>query len=504
MLGSDSSQIDARAGTTLEGKYRLVRRLGGGGMGAVYEASHVLTGRRVAVKVMRADLRIDPAMTERFFREAQASAWIGHPNIVEVLDMGVDPLDGSPYIVQEFLPGQDLRWVLDKRGVLEPREALELLAPVMSALVAAHRKGIVHRDVKPENIFLVRGPSGTIVPKLIDFGIAKVADGALESARLTRTGMAMGTPLYMSPEQAVGEHEVDAQTDVWAIGVVLFELLAGRPPFEASNYNAVLARVLSGPIPRLDAVAPNVPTALADVVATALERDPNLRYPSMARFLGVLLDLPDLDEAAAWRAALRSSCERSLEQASEPPFVNPSAGAHDESEERITTPRAVRRSGAVGGVVVIAAGSAVALAITALGLTAPRRVQAGPSGAGASVSVPTVFVAVEPTHVAPQVPAQPPTAPSTWVAAGGSAQPVPSLIGADAAAAPFALPAPAGQPTSAAGRGGSHARRPSAVAPSRTDPPVEPYWPQSTRAVAPQLVHVAPPVGPNDAPILPQ
>lgn len=297
--------LASRVGKTIAGKYKLVRLLGAGGMGAVYEAENSWTQKRVALKLMLSDSAKNPDLSARFLREARAASKIEHPNVVQVLDMGQDA-DGSLFIVQEFLKGSDLRRLLDERQVLPAKEAVELIVPVMSALVAAHRHKIVHRDIKPENVFLVKS-AGTVIPKVIDFGIAKMDEGP--AGRLTKSGAPIGTPWYFSPEAAKGQR-VDAQSDVWAVGIMLYEMLAGRCPWKGETYNALLFEIASAPVQRLDEAAPRVPKALADVVHHALERERDARYRTMAEFLGALLDCPL--ETPGWRKTLRGSHETAM------------------------------------------------------------------------------------------------------------------------------------------------------------------------------------------------
>ncbi|MEI8259530.1 MAG: serine/threonine-protein kinase, partial [Deltaproteobacteria bacterium] len=293
-----------RIGTTLAGKYKLTRLLGVGGMGAVFEGTNTWTDRRVAIKLMlTANGAIDPELGQRFMREAKAATKIAHENIVDILDMGQDA-DGSLFIVQEFLAGTDLRHVLDERGAISPRETAEILAPVMSALIAAHKHGIVHRDLKPDNIFLTKSSSGNTVPKLIDFGIAKMDEG--QGRGLTKTGAAMGTPHYMSPEQAGGQKSIDQQTDIWAIGVVLFEMLSGQMPYDGDNYNQLMVKIATEPPRLIEDVAPDIAPSLAAVVHRALNRDRTQRFRTMQQFLGALLDArTEGDEA--WNHTLRAA-----------------------------------------------------------------------------------------------------------------------------------------------------------------------------------------------------
>jgi serine/threonine-protein kinase len=305
-LASGSKEIEARLGTVVAGKYRLVKCVGTGGMGAVFEAEHTLIKRRVALKLMLTHSSQSVDAVARFLREAEAAARINHPNIVAVLDAGHDERDGTLYLVQELLTGTDLRRVLARRP-LDLHEAFATLVPVAHALASAHRHGVVHRDVKPENIFLATVRTGGAVPKLIDFGVSKIVTNSdAGDSRLTRSGALLGTPHYMSPEQARGDRVIDALTDVWAMGVVLFEVLSGRAPFDAKNYNALIMSILNDPVPRLDAVAPGIPRQLADVVAAALARDRDERFDSMDALLDALLACPAL-ASEGWHAALATA-----------------------------------------------------------------------------------------------------------------------------------------------------------------------------------------------------
>jgi serine/threonine-protein kinase len=288
-----SPSASDRLGTTVAGKYHLLRLLGQGGMGAVYEAENTWTGRRVAVKVLLPAFSLDENIVRRFMMEARAASSIQHPNIVEVLDLGRDPTDGTFYMVLELLHGRDFSALLrEAPGMRLPLDgALEVLLPVMRALSVAHERGIVHRDVKPANIFLTRGPSGELVPKLIDFGISKVLTN--ENFKHTHTGAVIGTPRYLSPEQARGDREIDTRTDIWAAGVVLFESLSGRSPFDGTTANMVLAQVINvglgfHPVPRLADVAPALPPPVTDAIQRALEPDPAGRYASMRDFIDAL------------------------------------------------------------------------------------------------------------------------------------------------------------------------------------------------------------------------
>lgn len=268
-------------GRVVAEKYRITRCLGIGGHGAVFEAVNTWTERRVALKLLLGAAALHPEISERFLREARASTRVAHPNIVEVLDMGRDAADGTLYIVQELLQGEDLRDLLRRERTLDAHQLIEALAPVMDALSAAHALGIVHRDLKPANIYLARSPDGRITSKLIDFGVSRMRDSDRETNELTHTGALLGTPDYMSPEQARGER-TGPQSDVWAMGIVLYESLAGQRPYRAANYNALLIKILADEVPPITSFAPGVDPALAEIVHGALARDLSQRWRSMA------------------------------------------------------------------------------------------------------------------------------------------------------------------------------------------------------------------------------
>src|ERR1700728_83204 len=205
----------SREGEVLAGKYRLDGLLGAGGMGEVYRAENLGIGRSVAIKVLREEHGESAEVVMRFLREARAANIVRHPNVVDVLDVG-QAEDGSPFIVQELLEGEDLaHYVHAQGGKLPPETAIRLLIPAIDAVAFAHARGVIHRDLKPENIFLARDHSGAVVPKLLDFGISRVV--SVEEQRMTATGMSIGTPAYMSPEQIRADKVVDARTDVWSI-----------------------------------------------------------------------------------------------------------------------------------------------------------------------------------------------------------------------------------------------------------------------------------------------
>lgn len=332
--GSEDGDLNVLpAGEMIGERYRIVRLLGQGGMGAVYEAENTWTKRRVAIKVLLPALSGDNRAVARFQGEAQAATQLQHPNIVDVLDMGKDAPTGAVFIVQEFLRGEDLHHYVTKRGRLTPAEAAEVLVPVMGALAVAHERGIIHRDIKPENIFLVGGSKG-LTPKLIDFGLAKVL-GETASARKTSTGTIMGTPYYMSPEQARGDRVVDARTDIWALGAVFFEMLTGQLPYDAASANLIIVKLLTAAPPMLRDVAPELPEDVAAIVSRAMEPDLDKRYGTMREMLTHVLGAAGF-QSTERTATLRERFALSIEH--EPP---PAA------EEESPAPPAEREMGSL-------------------------------------------------------------------------------------------------------------------------------------------------------------
>jgi len=293
---------EAETGETrvVAGRYEVRRALGSGGMGVVYEAENTWTRRRVALKVLPPDRATDPMVVERFMREARTTASLRHPNVVDVLDMGQDPADGSLFIVQELLQGEDLRAFLEREGPVDERRARELIVPALRGLAAAHAAGIVHRDIKPANLFLSRGPEGETVMKVIDFGIAREAAG--DARHRTETGVTIGTPAYMAPEQLRAQKDVGPAADVWSVGVVLHELLTGETPYPSDNYNVLVHRVLSGDPPPLDETLADAPT-LRPIVARCLAHNPAARYPDAAALLAALREEPVAAPVEATRSA---------------------------------------------------------------------------------------------------------------------------------------------------------------------------------------------------------
>jgi serine/threonine-protein kinase len=268
----------ATVGGVIAGKYRIERVIGHGGMGVVVAASHLALQRTVAIKLLRGDWADDPLAVERLVREARALASIQSQHVARVLDVGTLD-DGIPFIVMEYLEGHDLDTLLRRDGPLPVADAIDYLVQACEALAEAHRNGIVHRDIKPANLFLARQPGGAACIKVVDFGISKLINSSVEA--LTHPSRIVGSLYHMAPEQISGE-AVDARTDVWALGVLSFELLSGRKPFQGGAWPTVFARVLSEAEPPLESLGDHVPREVQSAVRRCLQRQPQDRFCNVA------------------------------------------------------------------------------------------------------------------------------------------------------------------------------------------------------------------------------
>jgi eukaryotic-like serine/threonine-protein kinase len=279
---SQLSPDDLNSRDILIGNYKLTRLLGQGGMGAVYLGEHVEIGKRAAVKILKPELAKDKESIARFLSEARLITRLRHPSIVDVYDCGVYSRVGR-YLIMEYLEGDDLYTYLKRKGALSPAEAASIGWQILDALEAAHDAGVIHRDLKPPNIYLVRWGRRTLV-KLLDFGVAKLLDTSKEDALLTRTGVVVGTPAYMAPEQAAGGKEPDGRLDLYSFGVIMFELVTGRRPFLSNNVNEILVMQQVEPAPMPSAFAPGLPKPLEQLILRCLEKSPADR-PANARVL---------------------------------------------------------------------------------------------------------------------------------------------------------------------------------------------------------------------------
>jgi serine/threonine-protein kinase len=283
------------------GSYRIVAKLGEGGMGAVYLGEHKRIARRAAIKVLLPELSRDEQMIARFFNEARATSLIRHPGIVEVIDCDV-LANGSAYIVMELLEGESLGRALRAGGRFPAGRARLIARHIAEALAAAHAQGIIHRDLKPDNVFLVAGGAGMEPIKILDFGIAKLIRTDFDVGNYrTRTGSLLGTPIYMSPEQCRGVGSIDHRTDIYALGCILFEMLCGRPPFTSEGFGELIQSHLSVTPPALRSMDPRLPEPLETLVARMLAKAPGDRPQTMTALIAELDALSDVDLEPASR-----------------------------------------------------------------------------------------------------------------------------------------------------------------------------------------------------------
>ena len=361
-----------KIGETLAGKYIVERVLGVGGMGVVVAAKHIHLGERVAIKFLLPNALAQPDVVERFLREGKAAAKMKSEHIARVRDTGT--LDsGAPYLVMEYLDGHDLSAVLSEKGTFPMEVAVGYVLQACEALADAHAAGVIHRDLKPGNLFLTRKNDGTPVIKVIDFGISKLAvtgeAGSPENGTgdMTQTAMLMGSPYYMAPEQMASARDVDARSDIWSLGIILHTLLTGTPPFKAPSVMAIFELILAG-APRLRSVLPSAPEGLEKIILKCLQKDRNERYANVADLAAALVEFGP--------AAARESAERSARilhvnsvnsgKGSPPPFdapllagsstpadPNASQGPWDRSGGEPAPRRSSRSILALGGVVVV-------------------------------------------------------------------------------------------------------------------------------------------------------
>ncbi|MBN2195002.1 MAG: protein kinase [Polyangiaceae bacterium] len=427
-------------GDILAGKYLVERVLGEGGMGVVVSAIHQQLGQRVAVKFLLPEFCAHAEPVARFLREAQAAVRVQSEHVARVIDVGTLE-SGAPFMVMEFLSGRDLSSEIAARGVLPVEEAVSYVLQACEAIAEAHAMGIVHRDLKPANLFLTRRADGSPLVKVLDFGISKSTVGPGGAMNLTSTQSVMGSPLYMSPEQLKSSKNVDQRTDIWSLGVILHELVAGSPPFHAETVSALIVTVVSDPAPPLRSLRADAPPELEAVVLRCLEKDPARRVPhvgtlalalqalaptqgavSVPRIRGVLVTA-GVDTNSNLGSLLPPQAETSTQAQTAAAF-----GQDTQPRERTS------RTGVVVGAVVGVALSAVFGGF--LALRAPSPVV--PEGSGE----PSVETA-RPKAPAPTLGAIPPPASTVAPSSSASASPVTSTASpiATERTAPVAAPA---------------------------------------------------------------
>lgn len=420
-----------RLGSVIAGRYRVQRVLANGGMSVLFEARDERARRDVALKLLRAEDCIEDRKRARFLQEMRLTAELRHPHVVDVLDLGEDK-DGAPFLVMELMHGHSLQAELDERVSLGFEQALSLTLPVMEALAAVHAAGVVHRDVKPDNIFLQLDARKSITPKLLDFGIAKTAEASLN----TRTGAVLGTPHYMAPEQLLAA-VVGPGADIWAIGAVLFRMLSGRVPFYAASSGEVIAKLARDPAPALR--VPGLAPAICTAIDRALMRDPADRYPSMQEFATALV---------------LCARENGFAAVHEPALPPAALSSRHTLNRTLTAPSQSvgRPRGRFAPWLALAAGGALIVALAAW------RSVAEPASAP------------QPAPIAPMAiePAAPPLPAPTVLAAGPGAEPTPPAPSVDSTRAATGVSAP--QATSA--RRPPHKPRP--LPSARSPEPVRP------------------------------
>ena len=494
-------------GDILAGKYRVDRVLGVGGMGVVVAATHVELRELRAIKFMLEAQLGDVEAVERFLREARASSRLKSEYAARVHDVG--RLDnGAPYMVMEHLAGADLGAVLERRGALPVHEAALFVLQASEALAEAHAAGIIHRDIKPENLFLTQSPGGTPCIKVLDFGISKVLGLGHRDLALTNDTAIMGSPLYMSPEQLKSSRDVDMRTDIWSLGVVLYQLVTGQLPFLADNFAELISLVIFGAIKPPSEVRRGLPTALDPVILRCLERDLDRRYPTVAELAEALLpfappagamlveriqrvlvpdsslrlgrssfssyDAPEPPPAISARSISELAATSRTEEAPAVEEAPAPVGPTRRSRYAAGTPPTNEQASAVDGtwrsvtpsvsmvvasrtpMLILSIAGALALLILAVGFVATRHPQA--AAAPAETAAPARDTPVTPP--APRDPTAPtagataalPTAstPPSTPPSAPSVTPAPSV--APALAGPTASPKPAARPTASAGR----------------------------------------------------
>jgi serine/threonine-protein kinase len=460
-------------GEILAGKYRVERILGIGGMGVVVAARHIELDNRVAIKFLLPLFLSNQEAVARFAREARAAVKIQNEHVARVTDVGTLP-NGAPYMVMDYLEGEDLAAWLEQRGPLPVDQAVEFVLQACVAVADAHALGIVHRDLKPANLFCVRRTDGQLSIKVLDFGISKMADmTGLASGSVTRTSAMMGSPSYMAPEQMRSSKDVDGRTDIWALGVILFELIAGRPAFLAETVPAMAIKIATEPAPAIQNLRPDVPAGLEAILLKCLEKDRTRRYANVAELAVALLPFaPPRAKASVERIAgiIRAAgLSTSSLLPPSPNAVDPAVGAGIVPPLDRTATGTKARGGTFLGVGL--AGAVVAAVVAAAAVSAVRWSAHRDGLHVAAAATPSV------TPSQAQDPQQPASSPEGDAA--NALDPTPVVLAPATPSVPLALPQgvattktlpPRPNPTQPQPSGARH-QVPPAPPPTRCDPP---------------------------------
>ncbi len=435
------------------GKFVVEQVLGVGGMGVVVAARHSQLGQKVAIKFLRKDAAKAPEAASRFLREARAMVTLQSAHVVRVIDVGVF-VDGMPYMVMEHLVGTDLHRVLEERKTLPAGDAVDFLLQGMEAIAEAHVAGIVHRDLKPANLFLTRHPDGSPLIKVLDFGISKASGSGVADQNLTATATIMGSPLYMSPEQLRSSKNVDARTDIWALGVILYELLAGKPPFEAENVTGLCAKIAADAPTPLREIAPSVSRELEAIVMRCLEKNIDRRFASVAELAAALRPFASAEGKSSIERIGRIGGASSGNLAAKPIVVAPSSGAVASTGGQTDTAWQTGSKPARSRTMVLVVGAGALLAV-ALGIGAavrftraspPAAMQPGQTAPPPPAVVPSVQVVLAPPPIASSASDVAPSASAPSASVVSTPAKPPPASGRTARPAPAAPAAVSAQP----------------------------------------------------------